>query len=174
MIINLKDFCYTAQTRIVPKYGIVFDAPERHQKYIWNQRVGQFDFEPSYLANVVSEIFLIFFRENVIYYPFKFGTSEIAYFSSSCFRLSCAFSISVIRTFLNAALIEKKQRNRKKKKHRDKNQFPMPFSSHENGPVFWSLKNAILKHSISMCVLWPQNISHILGSKKVPKFDALN
>ena len=55
-----------------------------------------------------------FLRENVIYYPFKFGTSEIAYFSSSCFRLSCAFSISVIRTFLNAALIEKKQRNRKK------------------------------------------------------------
>jgi len=78
-----------------------------------------------------------FLKKNVNYYQFKYWTWEAVYISLSRLRLSCAFSIFVIRTFLHAALIDKKQRTRKQifdTKTNFQCRFPVaktdPFSGH--------------------------------------------
>ena len=117
--------------------------------------------------------YLRFLKKNIIYYHYKCLTWENVY----CFVITFSFAVCILHICHSDILkcSHYLQKISKPKQNiRDENKFPMPVSSPENRPIFWSLKKPNLKDSIRIWVLWSQNRSHILGSKTFPKFDALN
>ena len=144
-------------------------APEIHLKFARRTvRVETFITDKRGFRNICD-----FIRKNIIYYHYKFLTWENVY----CFVITFSFAVCILHIFHSDILkcSHYLQKISKPKQNiRDENKFPMPVSSPENKPIFWSLKKPNLKDSIRIWVLWSQNRSHILGSKTFPKFDALN